>query len=442
MSDMMLLMLVGLGGELLLIVFIALVVSWVRNRAARRRDAKAMQALVARVKQGKAEREALLGKFLSEQMGLAGEVLDEARVTMLRGELGLLQRFVHLYGKRDAARASRFDTDLEAAIQPYHALAIAGDPIVEAEAGEGDGSELERLRAENSRLSDELRITMETMGRILNEYSTMFAGEAPADSPAAGMDAGDMAGDDVPESEAVVVSEENGGDHGAGSVPEAAAEETGAAGEDGPDPASDLVGAEPADDAPGVARSAADAEEPALSGEAEDADDPDAADIALMVPEEAESATAEAAAEDPAGDQEMVLQEAATTASASKSTGDDDLSAVSDLLAEVDEAGGGSAGRQDDPPLAGPEKDARSDAGTPEDAPAVSGLNEADDFGDVSVMLEAEDIEGMDRDELDGIPEDKAVEEVDEALFDGFDEALTAAEEAADEARVPASQKA
>jgi hypothetical protein len=178
-----------------------------------------------------------------------------------------------------------------------------------------------------------------------------------------------------------------------------------------------------------------------LGGELEDTD-PDAADIALMVPEETESATAEAAAVDPAGDRQMAEHDAQTTEAASNPTADDDLSAVADLLAEVEDAGGGVDAQQVDPPVANPETGVPSDAGRPEDALAVSGLNEADDFGDVSVMLEADDIEELDRDELDGIPEDTAAEDVDEALFDGFDEALTAAEEAADEARVPASQKA
>jgi hypothetical protein len=367
---------------------------------------------------------------------------------MLRAELRLLQRFARLYGKRDASKASLFDTDLEAAIQPYHALAIAGEPSAEAEAGEVDSSELERLRAENNRLSDELRITMETMGRMLNEYSTMFAGEAPAGGPAAGAPVAEKpaeaaAAQDA-ETDAIASAAgtgETAGDDRSEWVPKAVGGEAGAASDDGAQAAVDLVGSEPADHEPGAERATSEADAVVLGGELEDTD-PDAADIALMVPEETESATAEAAAVDPAGDRQMAEHDAQTTEAASNPTADDDLSAVADLLAEVEEAGGGVDAQQVDPPVANLETGVPSDAGRPEDALAVSGLNEADDFGDVSVMLEAEDIEELDRDELDGIPKDTAAEDVDEALFDGFDEALTAAEEAADEARVPASQKA
>ena len=45
-----------------------------------------------------------------------------------------------------------------------------------------EASELERLRKENARLSDELQITMETMSRMLNEYSSMFVGGEPDDA--------------------------------------------------------------------------------------------------------------------------------------------------------------------------------------------------------------------------------------------------------------------
>jgi hypothetical protein len=52
-----------------------------------------------------------------------------------------------------------------------------------------DDEEVAKLKEENERLSEELRVTMDTMGRMLNEYSTMFSGgeaaqaAVPASSP-------------------------------------------------------------------------------------------------------------------------------------------------------------------------------------------------------------------------------------------------------------------
>jgi hypothetical protein len=62
-----------------------------------------------------------------------------------------------------------------AALAPYYELEGGGIVVAQEQADE-DTSELENLRAENQRLSDELSVTMETMSRMLNEYSTMFTG--------------------------------------------------------------------------------------------------------------------------------------------------------------------------------------------------------------------------------------------------------------------------
>ena len=196
MSQTMLIMLAALGAELFLLLLVLLSVSWFSNRGARQRDAKAATALIARVKKEKPERAAAIEKFLNAGMGMEGEVLEQAKTAMLRGELVLLQRFAGIYKKRDAAAAARFDGDLVAAIEPYHALTGQGGGTEAAVDGEPvDDRELEALRKENQRLSDELKITMETMSRMLNEYSTMFGGgEAAAAAPISSVVAGAAAG--------------------------------------------------------------------------------------------------------------------------------------------------------------------------------------------------------------------------------------------------------
>lgn len=201
MSQTMWIMSAAVVGELLLLLFVLLAVAFVRNRAQARRDRDAVAALVGRIKSARPEREQAITGFL-EQVGLAGDTLQHAKVAMLRGEMGLLQRVAGVYRLRDAAAMARINADVYAAFDPYHALSGDGAGSADAD-GEGqaivDSSELETLRAENQRLSDELTITMETMSRMLNEYSTMFApGEsddaAPIAAPVAGAEAD---GDDI-----------------------------------------------------------------------------------------------------------------------------------------------------------------------------------------------------------------------------------------------------
>lgn len=191
MSQTMLWVAAALAGELVLLLLVLLTVSWLRTQATRRRDLKAMQALVGRIRNAQPQREAALAEFLGSNYGLEDEALSAATASLWGSELKMLQRFIGIYGSRDAAAAAKFDADLAVAIEPYQAL--GGAVIVQEDRVDEPGvdpAELDALRAENKRLSDELRITMETMSRMLNEYSTMFSGApayeaAPIQPPAA-----------------------------------------------------------------------------------------------------------------------------------------------------------------------------------------------------------------------------------------------------------------
>lgn len=229
MSTTMWIMLGALVGELLLLLFVALVVSYLRNRGQRRRDLKAVKALIARIKQGRGEREQAIEQFLAQGMGLSDHALQKAKVATLRGELALLQRIAGVYRLRESAALARIDDDLYAAVEPYHALSGDGSAAQPEAQGDGesiDAGELDMLRKENQRLSDELSITMETMSRMLNEYSNMFAGgetddAAPISAKAAAADIADE--DDGPVE--VMSPEEDGSADADGTDVEAVAAE-------------------------------------------------------------------------------------------------------------------------------------------------------------------------------------------------------------------------
>jgi hypothetical protein len=177
-------MLVAVVGELLLLLLALLLVLWMRQRGQRRRDAKAVQVLVERVRQGASERKQALQAFLSRNQGLQGEALTAATTALWRAEVAVLQQFAGIYRDRDAAAAAQFDIRLSEAVAPYHEFEVNAQSAAPAPDGEApDPDEVEDLRRENKRLSDELKITMETMSRMLNEYSTMFSGAPPGDSP-------------------------------------------------------------------------------------------------------------------------------------------------------------------------------------------------------------------------------------------------------------------
>ncbi|BAN69519.1 hypothetical protein [endosymbiont of unidentified scaly snail isolate Monju] len=176
MKDLMFWLMLA-GGEVLLLLFVLLLVYWIRHSAMARRDRQAIARLISAVRAGRAEREAAIGRFLAERMGLQGAELDRVRVAMVREELGLLQRFATVYRDRDAGSAAQFHIALQSALAPWFELHGGG---AAGEASGTDDSELEALRQENKRLSEELSVTMETMSRMLSEYSSMFADSDPA----------------------------------------------------------------------------------------------------------------------------------------------------------------------------------------------------------------------------------------------------------------------
>lgn len=171
------------GGEVALLVFVLLLAYWIRHSRAARRDRQAVASLVQRARKDKSRREAEVERFLSEGMGLSGRELEREKVGILRQEYQLLQTFADIYAGHDAGRAAQFHISVEAATGPYLALRAAGAGTAGAEGPAND--ELEALRQENARLSEELSVTMDTMGRMLSEYSSMVAGGPEASTAAA-----------------------------------------------------------------------------------------------------------------------------------------------------------------------------------------------------------------------------------------------------------------
>jgi len=182
-----------LGAEVLLVLFVLLFISWLRAGAARRRDAKAVKQLIASVRKAKPDREKTIEQFLANNMGLQGQALQEYKVKLMREEMRLLQGFADVYRRRDATAAASFQITAEPALDAYHGLSGDGSALVEGAGVEADEGELEALRKENARLSEELSVTMDTMSRMLSEYSTMFssseeAASVPTADPATAMD--------------------------------------------------------------------------------------------------------------------------------------------------------------------------------------------------------------------------------------------------------------
>ncbi len=332
-------MIIGaLVAEVVLILIVLLGAYWFRTQAARRRDAKAIRTLIGRVQGARKDRGDAIEQYLSQKVGFEGDMLAAAKVNLLRAELALLQRFAAIYRNRDADAAAQFDIDVISVVGLYQEMGGPG-------AAEGeDNGEIEALRAENAGLSDELRMTMETMSRMLKDYSHMFAnGSEGAEAPpelaaaAAALAASQGAAGD-PATEAVAVETPDAAD---GALASTTADDTSEAVEPLVDDGVAEAGGEEAlaDDIDNLFEAAGVADESAsaaddlfaatgMDGEpeatAQQPDEPDLGAVADLLQDMPEEVAGEAVSD--------------VVAATKAATDEPDLSAVADLLDDMPEA--------------------------------------------------------------------------------------------------------
>jgi len=181
------------GGEIFAVVFILLFIAWFLAMRQKGRDRQAINELVSRWASQRDTRKETLKSMLGSNYALSGSCLERTAAALLNAELRLVNIFSQVYLQRMADEAAVFDKSIGASVDAYHklsgsgettALESADEPGLEAEDSVratveevDDEDELGFLRAENKRLTEELRVTMETMSRMLNEYSTMFASD-------------------------------------------------------------------------------------------------------------------------------------------------------------------------------------------------------------------------------------------------------------------------
>ena len=169
--------------ELLLISLVAAVVLALRAFLQRRRDRSAALALVGQIRSDEERRRQETRELLGGRYGIPDDLLDDLVDAICREEKRFYQTLINLYLMRDSVALQGLNLAFEGAVAPYRDLPVNATPEGAEQAGDSvapvaqvDDAELQRLQDENARLSEELRITMDTMGRMLSEYSSMFAG--------------------------------------------------------------------------------------------------------------------------------------------------------------------------------------------------------------------------------------------------------------------------
>ncbi len=162
-------------GELLLLLSLACGMSLYLSLRKKKRDYQAARKLVAAVKKDEERHKMLVSQMLESAYEYEGDELKETVAKLLRAKKHFYQTLINAYLERDAAAFGQLNMPLEALTDiyeqfkvPAHRAGSDGDDVLVSEV------DLEYLRDKNQRLSEELSQTMETMGRMLTEYSNIF----------------------------------------------------------------------------------------------------------------------------------------------------------------------------------------------------------------------------------------------------------------------------
>jgi hypothetical protein len=148
---------------------------------------KAAAHLADRVQTDKVKREQRLKALLQDRYHYKDTELEQTLYNMMQTEMLLYQNVINGFLKDDQLHLQQIDVDVENLVLSYQGLEApesAPESTQDSQGADNDEA-MVKLKEENERLSEELRVTMDTMGRMLNEYSTMFAGGADTNQVAA-----------------------------------------------------------------------------------------------------------------------------------------------------------------------------------------------------------------------------------------------------------------
>lgn len=168
-------------GEITFLLAGGLILLLLNNVIKQRKGRQSINGLFEKLKTDRTGRLEQIRSGLSEY-GLQGDALEEKVKEIDLQERKLYQRIATMYKNRSDGMLSRINIAMEAATRPYYELGIklsAADSqdVTEDGAADIDNAEIEKLREENKHLQDELSVTMDTIGRMLSEYSSMFGTE-------------------------------------------------------------------------------------------------------------------------------------------------------------------------------------------------------------------------------------------------------------------------
>ena len=164
----------ALAGLFLIVVGFTFFISRRKNK-----ERSAAKDLVNKLKNGERARKENLGSQLTESCELDTATIDNVLAEIDGQEKRLYQQLVKMFLGRDAALLAEIDKSVQALSDPFWKLLSEMGAAEKVDSAMSDAidtanSEIERLRGESERLSEQLGMAMQTMDEVSSEYSKMF----------------------------------------------------------------------------------------------------------------------------------------------------------------------------------------------------------------------------------------------------------------------------
>lgn len=142
----------------------------------KKNDRQAALKLVEQIKHQSDTRLTATGSYLEEKYQFEGQQLAKAVKSIDKAEKNFFQKVIDMYLKRDAEALGKLDAFVAEMIAAYKELT----PAIRVEKPDNNDAEkdaeIERLKEEQERLTEQLAITNKTMSDMIAEFGNMFGG--------------------------------------------------------------------------------------------------------------------------------------------------------------------------------------------------------------------------------------------------------------------------
>ncbi len=161
--------------SLLILILLALIIPF---QSIRKNNAtqNAAQILVKKLKKNKTSKGDQLNKILTDATHLQEQQRNDFLEAVAIHEKNFYQYVLRMFFNRDTELLKKIDQQVQNISEPYHKLISNIAPVIDEDAINKAQQEINRLKTELDRQSQQMETAMRTMNELSVEYTQIFAG--------------------------------------------------------------------------------------------------------------------------------------------------------------------------------------------------------------------------------------------------------------------------